>query len=58
MKEIYVNVNSLLIHGKTNFLDLTRELVEEEFYEYIMHDHNTDRIPDFVFYESSRKKVA
>jgi hypothetical protein len=58
MCEIYANINSLLIHGKTNFLNLIRELVGEEFYEYIMNDHNSDRIPDYVPDDGSRKKAV
>ena len=58
MCEIYANINSLLIHGKTNFLNLIRELFGEELYEYIMNDHNSDRIPDYVPDDGSRKKAV
>lgn len=56
MAEIYANLNSLLIHNQIQLLSLIKELVGDEFYEFIMNDHNSDRIPDYVPDSETRKK--
>lgn len=50
--EIIANFNALIVSGNQELLDIIRELIGEELYNYIIKERNTDRI---VKNEQNRK---
>lgn len=42
--EIIANFNALIVSGNQELLDIIRELIGEELYNYIIKERNTDRI--------------
>ena len=44
MKELYANIYSLLLNGKTETLKLVQEMIGDDLYNYIINTINTGRI--------------
>ena len=44
IKEMYADFNTLLVHGRTDMLETIKDMIGEELFNFVMSEHDIDRI--------------